>query len=152
MSDLAIASQLRGCDFVTLKIGDLVAGGGIRSCAIVVQQRSGRSVQFGFATLWSDPPRDSRRGPHIPFYSRGRAGCNRPWLAGPGRCDRLGRPLAEPRPMANVGLINPSFNPFNSGKNYASLFWRRGDPAGHQAAVAGRARNQTSSHSLRGSH
>lgn len=44
--DLAIDSKLRGCDFVRMKIGDIVSGGQIRTRAIVMQQKSGRPVQF----------------------------------------------------------------------------------------------------------
>lgn len=40
--DLAIDSKLRGCDVIKLKIGDVVSGGGIRSRATVVQQKTGR--------------------------------------------------------------------------------------------------------------
>ena len=46
MFDLAINSKLRGCDVVKIKIGDLVSGGVIRSRAIVIQQKTGRPVQF----------------------------------------------------------------------------------------------------------
>jgi site-specific recombinase XerC len=48
MFDLAIDSKLRGCDVVKVKIGDLVSGGRIRSCAIVIQQKTNRPVQFEF--------------------------------------------------------------------------------------------------------
>lgn len=44
--DLAIDSKLRGCDVVRLKIGDLVSGGQVRARALVVQQKTGRPVQF----------------------------------------------------------------------------------------------------------
>lgn len=44
--DLAIDSKLRGCDLVKIKIGSLVVGPEIRSRAIVVQQKTGRPVQF----------------------------------------------------------------------------------------------------------
>lgn len=44
--DLAIDSKLRGCDLVTMKIGTLVTGTEIRSRARVVQQKTGRPVQF----------------------------------------------------------------------------------------------------------
>ncbi|ABE61668.1 hypothetical protein Nham_0790 [Nitrobacter hamburgensis X14] len=44
--DLAIDSKLRGCDLVKIKIGDLVAGPEIHMRAIVVQQKTGRPVQF----------------------------------------------------------------------------------------------------------
>jgi hypothetical protein len=46
MFDFAIDSKLRGCDVVKVKIGDLVSGGRIRSRAIVIQQKTGRPVQF----------------------------------------------------------------------------------------------------------
>jgi hypothetical protein len=46
MFDLAIDTKLRGCDVVKVKIGDLVSGGRVRSRAIVVQQKTGRPVQF----------------------------------------------------------------------------------------------------------
>ena len=44
--DLAIDSKLRGCDLIKIKIGDVVAGGDIRSRAIVIQQKTSRPVQF----------------------------------------------------------------------------------------------------------
>ena len=46
MFDLAIDSKLRGCDVVKIKIGDVVSGGRVRSRAIVIQQKTGRPVQF----------------------------------------------------------------------------------------------------------
>jgi len=46
MFDLAIDSKLRGCDVVKIKIGDLVSAGRVRSRAIVIQQKTGRPVQF----------------------------------------------------------------------------------------------------------
>ena len=46
MFDLAIDSKLRGCDLVKMKVGDLVIGGRVRLRAIVVQQKTGRPVQF----------------------------------------------------------------------------------------------------------
>ena len=44
--DLAIDSKLRGCDLVQIRIGDLVAGGRVRTRAMVVQQKTRRPVQF----------------------------------------------------------------------------------------------------------
>ena len=44
--DLAIDSKLRGCDLVKLKIGDVVSGGDIRNRSTVIQQKTGRPVQF----------------------------------------------------------------------------------------------------------
>lgn len=44
--DLAIDSKLRGCDIVKMRIGDVTSGGRIKARAIVVQQKTGRPVQF----------------------------------------------------------------------------------------------------------
>jgi site-specific recombinase XerC len=44
--DLAIDSKLRGCDLVRIKTGTLVVGPEIRTRAMVVQQKTGRPVQF----------------------------------------------------------------------------------------------------------
>jgi hypothetical protein len=55
--DLAIDSKLRGGDLVRMKIGDVVSGGHVRTRAIVMQQKTGRPVQFEMladarASLW----------------------------------------------------------------------------------------------------
>jgi hypothetical protein len=44
--DLAIDSKLRGCDLVKIEIADLISGADIRTRAIVIQQKTGRPVQF----------------------------------------------------------------------------------------------------------
>lgn len=44
--DLAIDSKLRGCDLVKIKIGTVVSGPMIRTRSMVVQQKTGRPVQF----------------------------------------------------------------------------------------------------------
>ena len=46
MFDLAVDSKLRGCDVVKMKIDDLFVNGRVRNRAIVVQQKTGRPVQF----------------------------------------------------------------------------------------------------------
>lgn len=48
--DLAIDSKLRGCDLVKLRIGDLVSAGSFRDRATVIQQKTGRPVQFEIMT------------------------------------------------------------------------------------------------------
>lgn len=48
--DLAIDSELRGCDLVKLKIETLVTGQEIRTRALVIQQKTGRPVQFEITT------------------------------------------------------------------------------------------------------
>jgi len=44
--DLALDSKLRGCDLVKIKIGDLISGAEIRTRSTVIQQKTGRPVQF----------------------------------------------------------------------------------------------------------
>ena len=44
--DLAIDSKLRSCDVVALRLGDILVGASVRSCAIVIQRKTGRPVQF----------------------------------------------------------------------------------------------------------
>lgn len=44
--NLAIDSKLRGCDLLKLKIDDLWSGGAVKPRATVVQQKTGRPVQF----------------------------------------------------------------------------------------------------------
>jgi len=44
--DLAIDSKLRGCDLVKIRIGDIITGGSIRDRSTVIQQKTGRPVQF----------------------------------------------------------------------------------------------------------
>jgi integrase len=68
--DLAIDSKLRGCDLVKIKIGDLIASADIRTRAIVVQQKTGRPVQFELTAdvrsslmVWLD-----RRGGTLAYY------------------------------------------------------------------------------------
>ena len=44
--NLAIDSKLRSCDLVALRVSDVVVAGSIRERAVVVQQKTGRPVQF----------------------------------------------------------------------------------------------------------
>ena len=55
MVDLAIDSKLRGCDVLKMKSGDVGLGGRVRTRATVVQQKTGRPVQFELL----DPARGS---------------------------------------------------------------------------------------------
>jgi hypothetical protein len=60
-STWAVDSKLRGCDVVRIKIGNLVIGGQIRTRAIVVQQKTGRPVQFELLT-------DARARPNLAAF------------------------------------------------------------------------------------
>jgi len=44
--NLAIDSKLRGCDLVTLRVSDVLAGNSVKERAVIVQQKTGRPVQF----------------------------------------------------------------------------------------------------------
>ncbi|KMS51876.1 integrase [Novosphingobium barchaimii LL02] len=48
--DLAIDSKLRGCDLVKIRISDIVCDRKIRTRVTVVQQKTGRPVQFELMT------------------------------------------------------------------------------------------------------
>lgn len=56
--NLAIASKLRGCDLVSLKVADLVIGDRVRDRVAVIQSKTQRPVQFEVsentrASLWN---------------------------------------------------------------------------------------------------
>jgi integrase len=44
--DVGLDSKLRGCDLVKLRISDVTVGRSVRSRCMVVQQKTGRPVQF----------------------------------------------------------------------------------------------------------
>jgi len=44
--DLALDSKLRGCDLVRLRVSDLLSAGGAKRRVVIVQQKTGRPVQF----------------------------------------------------------------------------------------------------------
>jgi integrase len=44
--NLAIDSKLRSCDLVALRVSDVAVGDSIRERAVIVQQKTGRPVQF----------------------------------------------------------------------------------------------------------
>jgi integrase len=44
--DLAVDSKLRGCDLLSLRVSDLVSSGGVKRRVVIMQQKTGRPVQF----------------------------------------------------------------------------------------------------------
>lgn len=44
--DIALDSKLRGCDVVSLRLSDVMAPGTLRRRATIIQQKTGRPVQF----------------------------------------------------------------------------------------------------------
>jgi integrase len=49
--NLAIDSKLRACDLVKIRVADVANGGAISSRAVVLQQKTGRPVQFEITQL-----------------------------------------------------------------------------------------------------
>ena len=76
--NLAIDSQLRGCDLVRLQVDDVCPGGRVRDRATIIQKKTGRPVQFEITEQtrasiqgWL-PSVDARNGQYL-FPSRFRA-------------------------------------------------------------------------------
>jgi integrase len=44
--DLALDSKLRGCDLIRLRVSDLVSASGVKRRVMILQQKTGRPVQF----------------------------------------------------------------------------------------------------------
>jgi len=44
--DIALDSKLRGCDVVALRLADIMGAGSLRHRATIIQQKTGRPVQF----------------------------------------------------------------------------------------------------------
>lgn len=44
--DLALDSKLRGCDLIRLRVSDLMSPGGVKRRVVILQQKTGRPVQF----------------------------------------------------------------------------------------------------------
>src|SRR4028118_1398246 len=44
--DLALDSKLRGCDLLRLRASDLLSPGGVKRRVVILQQKTGRPVQF----------------------------------------------------------------------------------------------------------
>jgi integrase len=44
--DIALDSKLRGCDVVALRLADVMAAGSLKRRATIIQQKTGRPVQF----------------------------------------------------------------------------------------------------------
>ena len=71
--NLAIDSKLRGCDLLCLQVDDVSAGGRVRDRGTVIQQKTGRPVQFEI-TAQRDP--------------RSKIGCWNPNLGMAATCSR----------------------------------------------------------------
>ncbi|MEH6584753.1 MAG: tyrosine-type recombinase/integrase [Halioglobus sp.] len=65
--NLAIDSKLRSCDLITLKLRDISVGGGLAKRAMVMQQKTGRPVQFEITDQTRESLRNWIRQAGIPF-------------------------------------------------------------------------------------
>lgn len=63
--NLAIDSKLRSCDLVTLRVADVAQGGNIKERAIVIQQKTGRPVQFELTEQTRESVRDWLAEQHL---------------------------------------------------------------------------------------
>ena len=119
--DLAIDSKLRGCDVVKIKIGDLVTNGQIRHRAVVVQQKTGKPVQFEIL----EPARTS-----LLTWLELRGGCLDDFLF-PSRVDRTGHlstrqyaRLVEEW-VTEVGLPRQDYGTHSLRRTKAALVYKR---------------------------
>lgn len=99
--DLAVDSKLRGNNMVQARIDDLIDGGRVRTRAIVVQQKTGRPVQFNLldAARTSSLACSEQRGGWLDTY------------ASPGRLNRT-NPLNT---RLYDRLVNEGARPHRSG-------------------------------------
>jgi integrase len=71
--DLALDSKLRGCDLVSLRVSDVLTAAGVRSRVMILQQKTGRPVQFEVTEQARRSVRawiERRRSPVSTGYSR----------------------------------------------------------------------------------
>jgi integrase len=69
--DIALDSKLRGCDVVALRLADIMAAGSLRQRATIIQQKTGRPVQFEITS-------QTRRS--LTDWLNRRRGCADGWL------------------------------------------------------------------------
>lgn len=121
MFDLAIDSKLRGCDLVRLKIGDVSLNGTVRTRATVVQQKTGRPVQFEI----TEQTRES-----VGRWIRQRSGRNSDYLfPSPVRPDR---PISTRQYarlvdhwVGEIGLDPATYGTHSMRRTKATLIYRR---------------------------
>ena len=118
--DLAIDSKLRGCDLVRLKIADLVSGAQIRTRAIVMQQKTGRPVEF---ELLADT-----RASLLAWLDR--RGCTIDDYVFPSRVDHTGHLSTRQYArlvdewVTGVGLVRSEYGTHSLRRTKASIIYR----------------------------
>jgi integrase len=68
--NLAIDSKLRSCDLVALQVSDVFVAGSVRDRAVVIQQKTGRPVQFELTEQTRQTVNDwlNQKGPYNEEY------------------------------------------------------------------------------------
>lgn len=118
--DLAIDSKLRGCDLVKLKIGDVMSAGQIRNRATVIQQKTGRPVQFEIMS-------EARRS--LEAWLKRRAGTILEFVF-PSRIDHLGHLSTRQYArlvdewVSTVGLDKREYGTHSMRRTKASLIYK----------------------------
>jgi site-specific recombinase XerC len=118
--DLAIDSKLRGCDLVKIRIGDLFIGESIRNRATVIQQKTGRPVQFEMMS-------EARKS--LTAWLERRRGNNHDFLF-PSRVDYLGHMSTRQYArlvdewVSTVGLNRREYGTHSLRRTKASLIYK----------------------------
>ncbi len=119
--DMAIDSKLRGCDLVKLRVDDIASGGVVRHRAMVVQQKTGRPVQFELT--------ETTRESTAAWLGRRRAAASAfLYPSRIGQCDHLGtRQYARlvSSWVAAIGLPPEEYGTHSLRRTKASLIYRR---------------------------
>jgi integrase len=119
--DMAIDSKLRGCDLVKLRISDVLSGAAVRSRAMVIQQKTGRPVQFEITETTRESTQAwlGKRGGDLSGYL---------FPSRIGRCDHLGtRQYARlvTEWVEAIGLRPEEYGTHSLRRTKASLIYRR---------------------------
>lgn len=121
MFDIAIDSKLRGCDVVTLRVGDITVSGQVRHRSMVVQRKTGAPVSFEI----SETARESLRA-----WLEIRGGRPEEFLF-PSRIDRSGHISTRQYArlvdewVAAIGLDPALFGTHSLRRTKASLIYKR---------------------------
>lgn len=119
--NLAIDSKLRGCDLMSLRLRDVSHGNAIAKRAIVLQQKTGRPVQFELTDLTRAAVADWARHCHLSAGS----------YLFPGRPDRAGHLSTRQYSrivsswVTAIGLDRHAYGTHSMRRTKASLIYRR---------------------------
>lgn len=119
--NLAIDSKLRGCDLLSLRLRDVSHGTAIAKRAIILQQKTGRPVQFELTDLTREAVADWARHGHLGAGS----------YLFPGRCEGVAHLSTRQYArivsswVAAIGLDRHAYGTHSLRRTKASLIYRR---------------------------